>query len=121
MKVLLVENDTHTIELMTLRMEALQCQVTVATTAAEAVRLAKVERPTLILVDLNLDGGLPEGVGLLQQLHHDAETAGIPVYIHSVFVSHLTDMPEAQTMAEGFLLKPLKINDLRELLASARP
>jgi two-component system alkaline phosphatase synthesis response regulator PhoP len=119
-KVLLVENDPHTIELMRLRLEALNCDVTVATTADEALKSAQEEIPVLILADLNLDGGITEGMELLKQLTDDPRTAEIPVYIHSVFVSHVTDVPEAQSLASGFLLKPLKVNDLKELLASAR-
>lgn len=120
MKVLLVENDAHTIELMKLRLEALHCEVHVATTAHDALCLAREEKPVLVLADLNLDGGLNEGMDLLKDLHEDPVTASIPVYIHSVFVSHMTDLPEAQGMAEGFLLKPLKVNDLKDLLASAQ-
>lgn len=120
MKVLLVEDDVQTTELMTLRLESLGCDVLTAATALEAIEAAARERPALVLADLDLPGGLREGATLLDELASDPRTADIPVYVHSVYVSHQSDLHRIDVPALGFLLKPLRVPDLRTLLEMHR-
>lgn len=121
MVILLVEDDHHTIELMRVRLEAMACKLLIARNADEGLQMARTERPQLILLDLKLDGGVQEGMRLLESLKADPKTATIPVYIHSVFVGDRADMPDVHGRAEGYLPKPLKSDQLRVLIAAHRP
>ena len=121
MKILLVEDDPPTTELMTLRLEALGCEVLTASTAAAALEFAATQRPAFVLADLELPGGIHEGASLLDALAADPRTAGIPVYVHSVFVSHQADLQRLDTPARGILLKPLRVPDLRALIEAHQP
>ena len=52
----------------------------------------------------------------LHQLRADDRTTHIPVFIHSIFVARRGDLPEAEALADGFLLKPFKLDDLRQII-----
>ena len=120
MKILIVEDFEGDIALLLSRLSAIGCEVVVAKTSEEGLRLARSERPGLILTDLNLGGGMDEGVEMISQLRADPATAAIPLIIHSVFVSHEGDVPQAQTQADGYLPKPYRFVDLAKLVSKIR-
>jgi CheY-like chemotaxis protein len=91
--ILLIEDDPASIELMRLRLEALDCQVDVATTADEGMAKAVSGHPDMILVDLKLDHNVSAGIELVKALHQHAATKDIPLVIHSIYVSHPGDAP----------------------------
>lgn len=120
-RVLVVEDDAATIELLVLRLELLECDVAVAVTGEAALRLAREWAPELVLLDLKLDDDVYQGAELLSRLRDDPETAGMPVVIHSIYVNHPTDMREVTALAHGFLTKPFRVDDLRKLINGLRP
>lgn len=120
MRVLVIEDDATSQELLKLRLEALDCEVMVSKTAAEGLDLAVSAKPDLIITDLKLDGMLTQGVSVVDTLRSDPATAGIPLIVHSIFVAHPADMPEALPKADGYLLKPFKFQDLKDILASVQ-
>lgn len=121
MRVLVIEDDPTSQELLQLRLEALDCEVLVAETAEAGLQLAAEAHPELIITDLKLDGMLTKGVTVIDSLRSNPATAHIPLVVHSIFVAHPADMPEALPKADGYLLKPFKFQDLQSLLASIRP
>ena len=116
MKILLIEDDPSNIELMRLRLEALECAVAVATTANEGMDKAHREQPDLILLDLKLDHDPNAGVDLVKRLQADPETKDIPVVIHSIFVTHPAEATEALPVAKGYLPKPFRFLDLKHMV-----
>lgn len=120
MRVLIVEDDAMNIELLALRLGALECEVLVAKTAEEGRELASTRAPELILVDLKLENDVQNGMQLVKWLHEAPETKGIPVIVHSVFVSHPSDAPEALPLADGYLPKPFQFLELKGLVESVR-
>jgi DNA-binding response OmpR family regulator len=117
MKVLVVENDPTAADLVKTRLRNLGCQPLHAANAEEGLQLAITEQPTLVLLDLKLEDTISSGLGLLRDLRAHPETTHIPVFIHSIFVAHKTDVPEAQAMANGYLLKPFKFDDLKAIIS----
>ena len=120
MKVLVVEDDPTAADLLRTRLRNLDCQALLAADADEGLQLALDEAPDLILLDLKLDHDTVSGLGLLQRLRADARTAHVPVFIHSIFMAHRGDVPEAEALADGHLLKPFKFEDLRKIVAGFR-
>lgn len=120
MNVLLIEDDAANIELMTLRLEALECRVEVAKTAQAGLEAAQSGHPDLILVDLKLDHDPNAGVELVKALRNLPATAQIPVVIHSIFVAHPADAPEALPLAQGYLPKPFRFLDLKNMVEEFR-
>lgn len=120
MRVLVIEDDATSQELLKLRLQALNCEVVVAETADDGLAYAAESQPDLIITDLKLDGMLNQGVRLVDMLRSDPRTSHIPLIVHSIFVAHPSDMPEALPKADGYLLKPFKFQDLKNVLDAVK-
>jgi two-component system phosphate regulon response regulator PhoB len=116
LNVLVVEDNPTSADLLKTRLKNLGCTALVAATAEEAFELALAEGPAFALLDLKLDDDVRSGLDLLHKLRADARTADLPVFIHSIFMARQGDVPEAEAMANGYLLKPFKFEDLRQIV-----
>jgi two-component system KDP operon response regulator KdpE len=121
LKVLVVEDDPSNVELLVTRLRTLECDALVAKTAEDGLRLAESEHPSLILLDLRLGTDMSGGVRLLTQLREADGTCKIPVFIHSIYVANKGDVPSAEAMSDGVLLKPFKFDALKRIIESFRP
>jgi CheY-like chemotaxis protein len=119
-KILIIEDYEGDIELLRSRLKAMGCEALVATTEAEGLALAIAEQPALILTDLNLGEGMDGGIEMIGRLRADPRTKGIPLILHSVFVSHAADVREVPVQADGFLPKPYRFVELSSLIARIR-
>jgi len=86
-----------------------------AETAEEGIRLAKENRPALILMDIQLPG--MNGIKALRQLRADPATRAIPAI--AVTASAMTHDRE-KIMAAGFDAYQRKPIDIKEFLAVMR-
>ena len=120
MKVLVIEDDEASIELLTLRLEALGCEVAAARDPVAGLALAEASRPDLMIVDLKMDHDPATGIRLIGRLKADPRFAGVPLAVHSVFVAHPGEAPAALPEVEGYLPKPFKLADLRALIDRVR-
>ena len=114
--VLVVEDDPTAADLLRTRLRNLGCSALVAATPEEAFELAVSEAPAFALLDLKLDDDVASGLDLLRRLRCDGRTAELPVFIHSIFMANQGDVPEAEALADGYLLKPFKFEDLRRIV-----
>ncbi|MDD5749647.1 MAG: response regulator [Patescibacteria group bacterium] len=78
-KILIVEDDEFLLQMYTTKLELEGFGVVEATNGREAIKVAKKEKPDLILLDLNL----PEidGFEVLKQLRQDEETKEVKVIV----------------------------------------
>lgn len=120
MKILIIEDYVGDRDLLSSRLKAIGCQVVVATTAEEGLRMAIDEQPGMIVTDLNLGSGPDEGIEMVSRLRAHPDTAAIPLVIHSVFVSTSDDLVESQALADAYLPKPYRFVDLTKLVARIR-
>ena len=114
-RILVVEDDSDNGEYLVRLLEETGFQTLLATTAAEAIRVARRERPDLVLMDVRLAEG--DGRAAARELKAAAETAAIPI----VAVTALAlDGDREACLAAGcddYLSKPFRA---RELLAKVR-
>jgi len=75
--ILIVEDNALNLELATDLLTGQGYAVQQASSAEEGLRLARAQRPSLILMDLRLPG--MDGYAALRQLRGDSQTSGIPV------------------------------------------
>ncbi|MEP6990439.1 MAG: response regulator [bacterium] len=77
--VLVVDDDPKAVEIIAVRLLRMGATVIRAFGGREAISLAREQRPDLIVLDLMM----PEvtGFDVVEELHHDPGTAGIPVLI----------------------------------------
>lgn len=86
-----------------------------ATTGAEAVELATLRAPDLVLMDIQLAGD--DGVHALRTLRADARTAGIPVLAVTAQAMQGDRDRFLAAGFDGYLSKPVNV---RELLDTVR-
>ena len=79
--ILIIEDDPIQIELLEEGLQRNGFHVSSSTTAASGLRLARSERPDVILLDLGLPDG--DGLELCEKLADDQLTASIPIIIIS--------------------------------------
>jgi CheY-like chemotaxis protein/CHASE3 domain sensor protein len=111
--ILVVEDDEPFAKILYNMAHELNFQCLVATTAEEALIVAKQYAPSAVVLDV----GLPDNSGLtvLDRLKHDARTRHIPVHVISANDYAQTALSLG---AVGYLLKPVKRDQLVETLKS---
>jgi two-component system, cell cycle response regulator DivK len=113
-RVLIVEDNPANLELVLEVLEPEGYELLTAETAEQALRLAALDPPALIVMDLHLPG--MSGYEAIRALKADAATAAIPVI---ALTAQAMRTDEAQARAAGcdaYLTKPVNAQALRETL-----
>lgn len=110
-KILIVDDDTDLLELLTMRLTAAGYKVDAVPSAEAALNYLDVSRPQLVISDMQMSG--MDGMALFEQIHRTLPT--LPVII---LTAHGT-IPDAVTAVQrgvfGYLAKPF---DSKTLLAN---
>lgn len=85
-----------------------------ASTGEEALRSVQTNRPDLVFMDLNLDGG-PDGRDITRQLRQNPVTASIPVI---AMTGEILEETDCQPLFAGFLQKPFHLHTLKTMVES---
>jgi two-component system cell cycle response regulator DivK len=96
-KILVVEDNALNLELATELLSAHGHAVVGARTAEEGLRLARTERPNLILLDVRLPG--MDGLAAVRALKRDPQTRAIPAV---AMTAQAMAGDEAAALAAGF-------------------
>ncbi len=111
-RILVVEDDVDTIEMMRLALRRVGYNVDIAADGYEALSLARRWRPQAILLDLRLPG--MDGYEALTHLKRSLDTQNIPIVVTSAHFADL-EKEERRLKALGvvrFLPKPFTVNQL---------
>lgn len=87
-KILVVDDEQELLEMLKDRLEANDFEVVLASDGEEGIRMAKSEKPDLVIMDImmpNMDGGMA-----VRTLKDNPQTAGIPV----IFLTATLDKSE---------------------------
>jgi PAS domain S-box-containing protein len=111
-KVLVVDDDRDTRDLLQTALEQRGFSVVLTSSGKRALTLARQERPNLILLDLKLPG--MDGYEVLQRLKNMSETAEIPVVIitGSLTDEELKNQKLLSLGAARFMTKPFAVDEL---------
>ncbi len=113
-RVLVVEDHPMSLELVTELLQEEGNQVLAATSGEAGLRLAAVEGPDLILMDLQLPG--MTGYEAIRRLKANPATAAIPVLALTGSAMRGDDLKVREAGADGYLTKPLDARAFRETL-----
>ncbi len=89
-RILIVDDDRDFVEALTCVLEASGFAVSRAYDGAEGVKLAKMERPDLILMDIMMRERT-EGVFTIQEIRRDPALKAIPIFVLSSLCTRLPD------------------------------
>ncbi len=111
-RILLVEDDPSSQEVLTRRLERKGFEVMQAMDGTSAVRLARERSPDLILMDLNMP--VLDGWGAIQQIKEDDLTHTIPIIVLSAY-SREEEMERALSLGcTAYMVKPVDFKRLMD-------
>ncbi|TGK07956.1 response regulator [Leptospira semungkisensis] len=115
LNVLVVEDEIITAMVVKRELEKMGCNVlNLATSGEDAVRIAKADRPDLILMDITLAGEI-DGVTAASEIKQEID---IPIVFVTGYQDSVTRERAARTNPLGFFIKPLQIAQLKDLIES---
>jgi len=109
MKVLLIEDNSEIVEIVTITLQLRWAEVTLISTflGNEGVELAKTEQPDLIMLDL----GLPDIDGF-QVLRQIRDFSDVPVVILTVRGEEMDKIKGLELGADDYIIKPFSPGEL---------
>jgi DNA-binding response OmpR family regulator len=116
-RILIVDDDRDFVEAVACFLEANRFTVFKAHDGKQAVKVAKLERPDLILMDIMMTERT-EGFFTIQEMRRDADLKSVPIFVISSFCTHLPDIeiPESGGWLahDMFFSKPVNLPQLLE-------
>jgi two-component system chemotaxis sensor kinase CheA len=115
MNIVLVVNDNpRNLILATTQVLMLNYQVVTATIQQDAVEIANLLHPRLILADLVLENG--DGLEIIKYIRQHADIGQVPIIAISAANEETHRRPVLDAGADHFVAKPYDANDLRDLI-----
>lgn len=122
-KILVADDDLEILALVARHLSSLPAQIVEASDGEEALRLAKREKPSLVVLDVMMPG--MSGWEVCRAIREDASLGGTGVIMLTGIGERLNEMTSPLYGADGFLDKPFELDDLtekvREVLAGRDP
>ena len=115
-KKILIADDEVSIRLTVGRLLENDYVVLEAANGAEAVEIAKGQKPDLILMDLIMPK--VDGYTACSKIKADEETRGIPVIVLTAIGHQLNKKYAMEMGAAGYLTKPFNIKELMKLITT---
>jgi CheY-like chemotaxis protein len=115
-KKILIADDEVSIRLTVGRLLENDYAILEAANGAEAVEIAKGQKPDLILMDLIMPK--MDGYTACAQIKADEETRGIPVIVLTAIGHELNKKYATEMGAAGYLTKPFNVKELLKLITS---
>ena len=115
--ILIVDDDLDFAEAVSYYLGQQGFRVLKAENGREGLKLAKMERPDLVLMDIMM-GERTEGLFVVQELRHSPRLAEVPIFVVSALYSERPDFgvaPARGWMAhDEFFAKPVDLEKLLE-------
>jgi two-component system, cell cycle response regulator DivK len=113
-KILIVEDNKDSLEILGLRITAIGHQVIKASNSKEAIAYAEPECPDLIFMDLDLPDA--DGIKTTAILKNNPKTSHIPVVAVTAWMSALSEEKAAKVGIATYLIKPVSPQTLKETI-----
>jgi two-component system cell cycle response regulator DivK len=115
-KILLVEDNEMNRDMLSRRLTRKGFEVVCAVDGAQAVEMARAERPDLILMDLNLP--VLDGWEATRQLKGAAETCAIPIIALTAHALSGDSQKALDAGCNDYDIKPIELPRLLEKIAA---
>jgi signal transduction histidine kinase/DNA-binding response OmpR family regulator len=112
-RVLVVEDDAETAQLIAQQLRELEVDVRIAASAEEALALLRQERFDAVTLDILLGEGKVDGFGVLHQIRGDEALSKLPVIVVSAIAG------QEALAAEWSVAKPIDSDELTDAIGSA--
>lgn len=109
-KVLVVDDESHIIELLQFNLKKRGFNVIAAINGEEAIQLAIKEKPDLIVLDVMLPG--MDGIDVCRKLRSDVSTSNIPIIMLTAKGEESDKILGLEMGADDYLTKPFSPREL---------
>lgn len=117
-KVLIIDDEEEFVSYMKTNIELRDgYEVITALDGEEGLRYAANDRPDLVLLDIKMPG--MDGFEVLKRLKENENTKSIPVIIVTAKTDDDTMMEALKLHDNGYVVKPVKIEELEEKMEKA--
>jgi CheY-like chemotaxis protein len=113
-KILIVEDNKDSLEILGLRVTAIGYQVIKARNSKEAITYAEAERPDLIFMDLDLPD--VDGIKATAALKQNPKTSRIPVVALTAWMSELWREKASKVGIVSYMVKPVSPQTLKQTI-----
>ena len=113
--ILVIDDDPTSLELAVAVLELERYVVRTATTAEQGLELAMLERPAVILMDLQFPVGM-SGLEATRRLKAEPAAAAIPIVALTASAMPQEEQAARDAGCDAYLTKPLDAQALRETL-----
>jgi two-component system cell cycle response regulator DivK len=117
--VLLVDDLTDNLQMMSLNLQNLGYRVVTATNGEDAVEVATLTRPDLILMDIAMP--VLDGLGAARKIRQDVTLEHIPIIALSAFSTDGFLQAAYDVGFDGYLTKPIDLDKLQDLITKFLP
>jgi two-component system alkaline phosphatase synthesis response regulator PhoP len=114
-KILIVDDEEHIIELLQFNLLNAGYEVLIANNGIDAVKIAKTEKPSLLLLDLMLPG--IDGFDVCKEIKRDNEMRKTSIIMLTAKGEELDKILGLELGADDYITKPFSV---RELLARVK-
>lgn len=109
-RILLVDDDPELLEAVRIRLRSAGYEVHTAADGVQATRLARLERPDLVVLDIGMPGG--DGHTVANRLKNDPVTMLTPI-VFLTARTHENDFERARrNRVDKYLVKPFQVDEL---------
>lgn len=114
-KILVVDDEPQIVRLLASRLKAHKYEVSIARDGYECIKVARDEKPDLIILDIKMPAG--GGISAYESLSNMSDTMTTPVIFITAYPSGQVEKKVLEMGAVAFVTKPF---DADELLAKVR-
>lgn len=114
-KILIVDDEEHIVELLNFNLKNSGYETLIATDGIEAVKIAKEEKPNLILLDLMIPG--IDGFDVCKEIKKEKDMKNTSIIILTAKGEELDKILGLELGADDYITKPFSV---RELLARVK-
>lgn len=112
MKILAIDDDTTTLQLLEFLLTKHNYKVTVCSSGADGIKKAAEIIPDLILLDVMMP--LMDGIDVCKNLRSAEKTAKIPILFLSALGQDIEVMRGLMAGSDGYIVKPFEPDNLLE-------
>jgi CheY-like chemotaxis protein len=117
--ILIVDDLADNLQLMSLNLQNLGYRVVTAGNGEDAVSVASLTRPNLILMDIAMP--VLDGLGAARKIRLDASLEHIPIIAISAFSTDGFLQAAYDVGFDGYLTKPIDFDKLQDLISKFLP
>ena len=116
-KILVVDDEPQIVKLLASRLKAHNYEVSVARDGYQCIKVAREEKPDLIILDIKMPAG--GGVSAYESLGNMSDTMTTPVIFITAYPSDKIEKQVREMGAVDFIHKPFDSEDLLQKVRTA--